>query len=578
MTRFLQNHYAMTREGARDLNKSIWWTVLQFLSFMLPIMVCTFFTRDVLRVFSGKAQDLSWSIWAYVGVSLAILALIYVINYFQYGSTYTRIYDESAKTRIKLAETLRQLPLSFFGQKDIADLSSTIMEDTNQIENLFSHNVPHVYASIISILLMAVMMFSFDWRLALALFWVVPVAALVFLSSSRYQKKVHSDVYHIKRDVADFIQEGLDNAQVIQSCNEEKNYTGKLNAKLDSYENYLIRTELLIGAVLNLANALLYLGLPTVLICGGTLLARGQVDLFTFLVFLLVSSRIYSPIFEALSNFAALKYLGVRIERMRELNNMPRQTGKEAMHPKGYDIVFEDVDFSYHEDDMQTLRRVSLIARQGEVTALVGPSGGGKSTIAKLAARFWDISRGRITLGGEDISKVDPETLLQNFAIVFQDVTLFDMSVLDNIRIGKKDATDEEVLHAARLAQCDAFVERLPQGYQTPIGENGERLSGGERQRISIARALLKDAPVILLDEATASVDTQNESKIQQAIGQLIQNKTVLVIAHRMRTVLGADKIIVVADGKIIESGTPKELLEQKGRFAAMVEAQSSSA
>ncbi|MDI9505124.1 MAG: ABC transporter ATP-binding protein [Clostridiales bacterium] len=578
MTRFLQNHYAMTREGARDLNKSIWWTVLQFLSFMLPIMVCTFFTRDVLRVFSGKAQDLSWSIWAYVGVSLAILALIYVINYFQYGSTYTRIYDESAKTRIKLAETLRQLPLSFFGQKDIADLSSTIMEDTNQIENLFSHNVPHVYASIISILLMAVMMFSFDWRLALALFWVVPVAALVFLSSSRYQKKVHSDVYHIKRDVADFIQEGLDNAQVIQSCNEEKNYTGKLNAKLDSYENYLIRTELLIGAVLNLANALLYLGLPTVLICGGTLLARGQVDLFTFLVFLLVSSRIYSPIFEALSNFAALKYLGVRIERMRELNNMPRQTGKEAMHPKGYDIVFEDVDFSYHEDDMLTLRRVSLIARQGEVTALVGPSGGGKSTIAKLAARFWDISRGRITLGGEDISKVDPETLLQNFAIVFQDVTLFDMSVLDNIRIGKKDATDEEVLHAARLAQCDAFVERLPQGYQTPIGENGERLSGGERQRISIARALLKDAPVILLDEATASVDTQNESKIQQAIGQLIQNKTVLVIAHRMRTVLGADKIIVVADGKIIESGTPKELLEQKGRFAAMVEAQSSSA
>ncbi len=578
MTRFLQNRYAMTREGARDLNRSIWWTVLQFLSFMLPIMVCTFFTRDVLRVFSGKAQDLSWSIWAYVVVSLAILALIYVINYFQYGSTYTRIYDESAKTRIKLAETLRQLPLSFFGQKDIADLSSTIMEDTNQIENLFSHNVPHVYASIISILLMAVMMFSFDWRLALALFWVVPVAALVFLSSSRYQKKVHSDVYHIKRDVADFIQEGLDNAQVIQSCNEEKNYTSKLNAKLDSYENYLIRTELLIGAILNLANALLYLGLPTVLICGGALLVRGQVDLFTFLVFLLVSSRIYSPIFEALSNFAALKYLGVRIERMRELNNMPRQTGKEAMHPKGYDIVFEDVDFSYHKDDMLTLRRVSLIAKQGEVTALVGPSGGGKSTIAKLAARFWDISRGRLTLGGEDISKVDPETLLQNFAIVFQDVTLFDMSVLDNIRIGKKDATDEEVLHAARLAQCDAFVERLPQGYQTPIGENGERLSGGERQRISIARALLKDAPVILLDEATASVDTQNESKIQQAIGQLIQNKTVLVIAHRMRTVLGADKIIVVADGKIIESGTPKELLEQKGRFAAMVEAQSSSA
>lgn len=577
MNRFLKNRYAMTPEGARDLNKSIWWTVLQFLSFMLPIMVCTFFTRDMLRVFAGEAQELSWSTWAYVGISLAILAFIYVINYFQYGSTYTRIYDESAKTRIKLAETLRQLPLSFFGQKDIADLSSTIMEDTNQIENLFSHNVPHVYASIISILLMAAMMFAFDWRLALALFWVVPVAALVFLSSSRYQKKVHADIYHIKRDVADFIQEGLDNAQVIQSCNEEKNYTDKLNAKLDAYENYLIRTELLIGAVLNLANALLHLGLPTVLICGGTLLAQGQVDLFTFLVFLLVSSRIYSPIFEALSNFAALKYLWVRIERMRELNNMPRQTGKETMQPKGYDIVFEDVDFSY-QDDMQTLQRVSLTARQGEVTALVGPSGGGKSTIAKLAARFWDINRGRITLGGEDISMVDPETLLQNFAIVFQDVTLFDMSVMDNIRIGKKDAADEEVLHAAKLAQCDAFVKRLPQGYQTPIGENGERLSGGERQRISIARALLKDAPVILLDEATASVDTQNESKIQQAISELIKNKTVLIIAHRMRTVLGADKIIVVADGKIVESGTPEELLAQKGRFAAMVEAQSASA
>lgn len=573
MRKYFRDNYAMSDKGAKDLMRGIIWTVFMYISFMIPVVVGFAFLDERLNMLANTSSNPGNGILYYVSMAGAALLVMYVIAYFQYDSTYTRIYEESAKRRINLAETLRKLPLAFFGKKDIADLSATIMDDATQIEHQFSHAVPELYASALTILIMGVMMFIYNWQLSLAVFWVVPVAALIFCLSRNLQNRMHTELYNRKRDISDHIQEGLDSIYEIKSYNREVAFSSSLNVKLDNYEKYMIKSELLIGAFINLSYVVLKLGLPSVILAGAYLLSTGSVSIFAYLVFLVVAARIYNPIMEVVNNLALLLYLNVRINRMKEMDAMPRQEGKTEFHPKNYDIRFDRVYFSY-QDDVQTLQNVSFTAKQGNVTALVGPSGGGKSTVAKLSARFWDIDRGTITLGGEDISKIDPETLLQYFSIVFQDVTLFNTSVMENIRLGKKDARDEEVIKAARLAQCDEFVKKLPQGYDTLIGENGERLSGGERQRISIARAILKDAPIILLDEATASLDAENESKIQSALSELIKNKTVLIIAHRMRTVSGADKIIVIKDGAIAETGTPEELKEKKGIFSSMIKTQ----
>ncbi|MCG8485187.1 MAG: ABC transporter ATP-binding protein/permease [Clostridia bacterium] len=573
MLKYFQNKYAMSEEGARDLLRSIIWTVLMNISFMVPVVLGFKFLDEYMTLLFNPSSSPQNSTAYYVSMSLAFFLVMFVIAYFQYDSTYTKIYEESAKTRIGLAETLRKLPLAFFGKKDISDLSSTIMEDATQIELLFSHSVPQIYASILTISIMGVMMFFYNWMLSLAVFWVVPVAALTFYLSRKFQKNVHTKLYHVKRDITDKIQEGLDSAYEIKSYNREEDFSNTLNAKLDNYEKFLIKLELLAGAFINLSYVFLKLGLPSVILYGAHLLSTGSINIFTYLVFLVVTARIYNPIMDVMNHFALLIYLNVRIKRMKEMNEMPRQNGKSEFYPNNYDIEFKNVDFSY-EEGVQTLKNVSFTAKQGDVTALVGPSGGGKSTVAKLSARFWDIDKGVISLGGEDISQVDPETLLNNFSIVFQDVTLFNSSVMENIRLGNREASDEEVIKAAQLAQCDEFVKKLPQGYNTLIGENGERLSGGERQRISIARAMLKNAPIILLDEATASLDTENESKIQSALSALIKNKTVLIIAHRMRTVSGADKIVVIKDGAIAETGTPLELKQKQGIFSSMLKTQ----
>lgn len=573
MLKYFQRKFAMSEKGARDLIKSIAWSAAMDISFMLPVILTFQFLETHLQALLINAGLPQSSVLHYAILSAIAFAAMFIIAYFQYQATYTRIYEESALRRISLAETLRKLPLAFFGKKDIADLSSTIMEDATQIEQLFSHAVPQLYASGISVSLMAVMLFAYNWQLSLALFWVAPVAGAVFFLSKRFQNNQHRNLYCLKREISDTMQEGLDSVHEIKSYNREGDYTAALDGQLDHYEKKLVRSELLLGAAINVSYVILKLGLPTLVLAGAYLLAGGAVSIFTYIVFLLVAARIYNPLMDVMNNLAMLIYLNVRINRMKEMDAMPRQGGATSFQPKHYDIEFQNVDFSYL-DGVQTLTDVSFTAKQGEVTALVGPSGGGKSTVAKLAARFWDIDQGKITLGGMDISTVDPETLLQSFSIVFQDVTLFNASVMDNIRLGKKDASDKEVLHAAELAQCGDFVAKLPQGYDTLIGENGERLSGGERQRISIARAILKDAPIILLDEATASLDAENESKIQQALSTLIENKTVLVIAHRMRTVAGADKIIVIRDGKIVETGAPSQLQKQDGIFASMVRVQ----
>ncbi len=569
MLKNFQKKYAMSEKGAKDLFRSIIWSIVMDISFMVPVILSFIFLDEYMSSLNNQKN----SILYYAVISVVVFLVMFVISYFQYDSAYTKIYEESARRRISLAETLRKLPLAFFGKKDISDLSSTIMEDATQIEQLFSHSVPQIYAGVWTVLIMGVMMFFYNWQMSLAVFWVVPVAVLVFYLSRKFQSNVQAKLYQVKRDISDNIQEGIDSAHEIKSYNREEAFSNNINTQLDNYEKLLIKGELLIGALINLSYVLLKLGLPSVILYGAYLLSTGSISIFTYIAFLVVAARIYNPIMEAMNNFAALIYLNVRIDRMKEMDEMPRQDGKNELYPENYDIKFNNVDFSY-QDGVQTLKNVSFTAKQGDVTALVGPSGGGKSTVAKLAARFWDIDKGVITLGGEDISLVDPETLLNHYSIVFQDVTLFNSSVMDNIRLGRKDASDEEVIKAAQLARCDEFVEKLPEGYDTLIGENGERLSGGERQRISIARAILKDAPIILLDEATASLDTENESKIQSALSELIKNKTVLIIAHRMRTVLGADKIVVMKDGAIAETGTPLELKEKQGIFSSMVKTQ----
>jgi ATP-binding cassette subfamily B protein len=503
-------------------------------------------------------------------LGLAFLFVIYIVTYFQYKSTYIDVYNESAKRRIGLAEKLRKLPLAFFGEKNLSDLTNTIMEDNSALEQIFSHAVPQLFASFISIALVGIGLLFYQWQLALALLWVVPIALLLVVISRKLMKKTFVENYHIKRSVSESIQAAIENMQEIKSYNGETDYMNKFENQIKSYEKSLVKTELTSGVLLNISYILLKLGLPTVIIAGAYLLATGSVSLITYLVFLLISGIFYNPINEVLNNMAILSYLDVRLDRMREMEQMPVQEGKTEYSVKNYDIVFDNVSFAY-EESKQVLRDVSFTASQGEVTALVGPSGGGKSTSAKLAARFWDIDKGTITLGGEDISQIDPEALLKNYSVVFQDVVLFNASVADNIRIGRRDASGEDIMRVARLAQCEEFIERLPNGYDTLLGENGEKLSGGERQRISIARALLKDAPIVLLDEATASIDVENETKIQAGISELIKNKTVLIIAHRMRTVANAHKIVVIKDGTVAEQGSPKELIKQGGYYAEMM-------
>lgn len=572
MIEYFQKAFALSLQGAKDLKIAIIWHTALNISFSLPIILAFIFLDDYMKVLLQGAEA-RFGIIFYVGFGILFLLIMYAISHIDYQKTFTKIYNESANRRIGLAETLRKLPLAFFGQKDIADLSSTIMEDVNQIEQLFSHTVPQIFASLVSMAIFAFFTFLYNVPMSIALFWVVPVGFFVFFLSKNMIEKSNTKVYQARREISDVIQEGLENVAEIKSYSQEKNYLKNLHAKLSEYEQILIKSELIGGVFLNISHFILKLGFPSVIFAGAYLLSHEQIDIFTYLVFLILVGRVYDPFTDAMNNFGALLYLNVRIKRMKEMDNMPVQTGKTEFSPQNFDIEFKNVNFSYQKD-IQTLQNISFTAKQGEVTALIGPSGGGKSTTAKLAARFWDIEGGVISIGGEDISQIEPESLLRYFSIVFQDVTLFNGSVLENIRLGKKNANDEEVKNAAKLAMCDEFVQNLPQGYDTLIGENGERLSGGERQRISIARALLKDAPIILLDEATASLDAQNESKIQKAISELIKNKTVLVIAHRMRTVANADKIVAIKQGEVMEMGAPKELEEKEGIFASMVKRQ----
>lgn len=569
MIRYFQTRFALSEKGAKDFRKGVVFSTLLNLAFMLPATYLFFFLMEYL----GENSPAKHSFWFYVVLAGVLAGVMYFISRRQYDSTYTTVYTESANRRISIAEKLRRLPLAFFSERNLSDLTSTIMEDCTMLEHTFSHAVPQLFASSLSLIIIAVGVFFYNWQMAVALFWVVPLALIVLIIARHEFDKAFTHVYLIKRNVTEQIQEGLECVQEIKSYNGEQEYNRRFDGILKHYEKNLINHELIAGVIVNLSVMLLKLGMTTVIVYGAWLLSRGELSAFDYMVFLVVSAMVYNPVEDVCMHIAVLTFLDVRIKRMKEITAMPEQGGSADTQISNYDIVFNHVSFSY-EKGKQVLHDVSFTARQGEVTALVGPSGGGKTTAAKLAARFWDIDSGEIMLGGKNISQIDPEKLLRNYAVVFQDVLLFNASITDNIRIGRRNATDEEIKHVARLARCDEFISRMPQGYDTIIGENGETLSGGERQRISIARALLKDSPVILLDEATASLDAENETLIQAGISELVRNKTVIIIAHRMRTVCNANKIVVLKNGSICEQGAPDELMKQDGEFARMLQLQ----
>lgn len=573
----LREKLALTEEGTRNLRKGIVACTIANIGLMLPIMVIFMVVSAFMEHLLDPTTALP-GIWVYLAMIVAVLAIMYATQWWEYGATYNVVYGESARKRINLAEKLRQLPLSFFGKRNLSDLTSMVMKDCADQERVFSHIMPQLFGSGISTTLIAISLFIFDWRLALAAFWVVPVAILVVLGSARFQQKMGRKTNERGLELAEGIQEYLECSREIRATNQSTGFLGRVNAKVATFEKAQLLSELSAGTFITSAQGFLKLGIATTVLVGLDLLINGETTFMVYFAFLLVVTRVYDPINIVLQSIAELLNIRLSIARLKEIESEPAQTGSTTFAPAGHDLVFENVSFSYNDGE-QVLNHVSFTAKEGEVTALVGPSGGGKSTVMKLSGRFWDASEGTVRVGGIDVSTVDPETLLKDYAEVFQEVVLFDDTVMNNIRLGKHDASDEQVLAAAKAANCDDFVQRLNEGYHTMIGENGSQLSGGERQRISIARALLKDAPIVLLDEATASLDVENETQVQQALSRLLAGKTVLVIAHRMRTVANADKIVVLNQGSVVEQGSPSELMQnEEGLYRRMVELQNRSA
>ncbi len=571
MIQYMQRRFALSHKGAVDAIKGILFCALQNVSFMLPVGLLYTLVCDLMNNTLTTSR-----IPFYVIGCIAAAAVILICTRLQYDGTFLTTYVETGVRRVHLAEKLRRIPLSFFGKKDLADLTSSIMNDCAVLEQSQSHFVGPLFGALVSTTVIAVSLLFFNWRMALAAIWPLPVAFAIVALASDVQKRLSRKSMAAKIACEDGIQECMEAMPDLRANNAEKRYLSSLETKIRALESRLVKSELGTAVFVVSASLVLRLGIATTALVGAALLVQGQLDVLTFFMFLLVVSRLYDPLEGSLQNLAAIISTNTNIERMNEILDYPVQTGSETLSNRGCDVTFDHVGFSYDGGET-VLEDVSFTAKQGEVTALVGPSGGGKTTVSRLAARFWDIKQGKITVGGMDISKIDPEKLMSLYAIVFQDVTLFDNTILENIRIGRKDATDEEVIAAAKLANVDEFAEKLPDKWNSNIGENGCELSGGERQRISIARAFLKDAPIILLDEATASLDVENETAIQEALSRLIKDKTVLIIAHRMRTVSGADKIVVLKDGTVVEQGTPAALQQQQGIFAHMLQLQAQS-
>lgn len=573
-SRKFQRKYALTDQGIRNTQKGTFWTVIVNLVVMGGMGILYLLMLDFMNTLTDGAP-LPGAVLL-IGLVVLFVVLSLITHLQQYRATYGLVYNEVKTTRLSLAERLRKLPLGYFGKRDLTDLTETLMGDVNRMEHVWSHVLGYLYGSYISTALIAVCLLVYDWRLAIACLWGVPMAFGLLFGSRKITSRSAERTKKAAVVVSDGIQEALENVREIRATNQEELYLEELNRKIDEHEKIMIRGELGTGIFVNAASVIMRLGVATTILVGAGLILSGRIDFMLLFLFLLVITRVYAPFDQSLALIAEMFVSQVSADRMMEIHDTPTAEGIETFNPKGHDIVFDHVGFAYDKKDV--LRDVSFTAKEGEITALVGPSGSGKSTCARLAVRLWDVTRGAVKVGGVDISTVDPEVLLTDYSMVFQDVVLFDDTVMENIRLGKHGATDEEVLAAAKAANCDEFVCKLPKGYDTSIGENGAKLSGGERQRISIARALLKDAPIVLLDEATASLDVENETKVQGALSRLLTGKTVLVIAHRMRTVEAADKIVVLADGKVAEEGSPAELMAKGGLYRRMLELQRKSA
>ena len=570
MIKGLERTFALSEKGARDLVKGFIACAVHNLTLFVPVGILYLLASDMLM------NTLARRGLIYAALCIISVALIMISYRCVYKATYFSTYVESGVRRVSLAEKLRKIPLSYFGKKDLADITSTIMADAATLETGLSHWVPELIGAVISTTIAALSIMFFDWRMGLAALWPIPVAILIVVLSRNVQYRLSRRSMDAKMEVADGIQECIETMRDLKSCNAEQQYLKGLFRKIDKVEKRAIISEVGTAVFVVSASFILKIGIGTVALTGSILLTSGEIDVLTLFMYLLIASRLYDPLQSSLQNLAAVISLRTNVERMDEILFHPLQEGKNELTNNGYDISFEHVRFGYGSGE-EVLSDVTFTAKQGEVTALVGPSGGGKTTVSRLAARFWDPDSGKITVGGMDVTKTDPESLLSLYSIVFQDVTLFDNTIMENIRIGRRDATDEEVIEAGKMAQCLPFVEKLPDGWNTMIGENGGELSGGERQRISIARAFLKDSPIILLDEATASLDAENETEIQNALSKLIRNKTVLVIAHRMRTIENADRIVVLSGGRVREEGSPKELMKRNGIFSHMVALQKES-
>lgn len=572
----LQKKYALSDQGAKDLFKAIVYSVLANISLMLPVALLAIVLNAMLPVALGMEDKTAGLAW-YTAAGIIILVIIFIFHYLQYTKAYIGTYEESERRRITLAEKLRTLPLGFFHERDLADLTSTIMGDCASFEHAFSHTVPQFFGALISTAIVCIVLLIMNWKMGLALLWVAPVAFAIVLLSRKWQEKLGKKYMTERMNLSEGIQECLETVQDIKACNQENTYLKKLDAKMDIAEKAQISSEMVSASLVTTGQMILRLGLVTVIVVGSSLILHGKISLFTYILYLIAASRLYDPLSGAMANMAELFGANLQVNRLKEIQEYPLESGQKDYHTKGYDVTFDHVKFSY-EEGKPVLKDVSFTAKQGQVTALVGPSGGGKSTVAKLAAKFYDLDGGKITLGGVDIAKLDSVVLMKDFSIVFQDVVLFNNTIMENIRVGRKGASDTDVIAAAKAAKCHEFIENLPQGYQTVIGENGSTLSGGECQRLSIARALLKDAPVILLDEATASLDVDSETQIQEAISELVSGKTVLVIAHRMRTIEAADQIVVLDKGVVAEKGNHDTLMKKNGLYRKLVDLQTEAA
>ena len=568
MVSYFMKKYAMSEKGALNLKKAIFSHTLVNLTKLFAPMIGFMFLFQYIGILTGIESYNFTSVY-YIALIVVMMIVMFLVARWDYVRLYTNVYNESANSRIELAERLKKLPLSYFGKRDLADLAETMMNDMNLYETIFSHAVPQIYSTAISTSIIALMLIFYNWKLALAALWVIPISILIIFLSKKSQKKIVQGWIDDNRKVFDNLQENIEQIEQIKSYNLEDRVLNDFFEKLNASTKQKTKGEVVAGTLTGIATAILKLGIISVAVIGVNMLMAGEVSVLVYIAFLMLTASIYLAIEGIITFMSMIVILDAVVGRIKEIKTMPVQEGKKDIDIKNYDIEFKDVYFGY--DDYSVINGVSFTAKQGEITALIGSSGSGKTTLTKLAARFWDIDKGKILIGGEDIGKIDPETLLKNFSIVFQDVTLFNSSIKDNIKIGKKGATDEEIIRAAKIARCYEFIDKMPDGIDTVIGENGQRLSGGERQRISIARAILKDAPIILLDEATASLDVENESLIQEALSELIKEKTAIVIAHRLRTIRNANKIVLLNAGKIEAIGTDEELCKSSEFYKAML-------